>query len=167
MKETEIQRLGRWFDTHAARLVLYAANWIDRAGAEDVVQEVFLRLLQKPVDANQETAWLFTAVRHAAISQRRSGQRRDLRQRATSQARPDWFESSPADLIDAATAQQMLAELPEEQREVILLRIWGGLTLAEVSRITGEPMSTLFSRYRTGLTEMRKRLEPSCQTIKR
>jgi RNA polymerase sigma-70 factor (ECF subfamily) len=167
MKETESQRLVRWFDAYAARLVLYASNWVDRAAAEDVIQEVFLKLMRKSVSLTEEKAWLFTAVRHAAISLRRSVQRRDLRNRTASEQSPAWFDARPDDLIDAAAAQQILSKLPEEQREVILLRIWGDLTLAEIAAVTGERSSTLFSRYQSGLAEMRKQMESSCGTTKK
>jgi RNA polymerase sigma-70 factor (ECF subfamily) len=162
MRETESQRLGRWFDAHAPRLALYARQWLDRAAAEDVVQDVFLRLISRPTDLIHERAWLFTAVRNAALGEQRSLQRRHRREQSTA-ARSDWFESQPGDLIDAAAAQQVLADLPEEQREVILLRIWGGLTLSEISKVMSLPVSTLFSRYRAGLAEIRKTMELSCK----
>lgn len=57
-----------------------------------------------------------------------------------------------------------MAELPEAQREAIVLRIWGGLTLAEMSQVLGEPVSTLFSRYRAALEAMRVHMEKSWET---
>src|ERR1700704_4900798 len=126
----EAQRLGQWFDAHSARLVLYARQWVAESAAEDVVQEVFLRLLSKPLDdaPQNEKAWLFTAVRHAAIDEQRRGQRRERRERHVAGFSPNWFERHPGDLIDANAAQEALSALPQEQREVILLRIWGTLT---------------------------------------
>jgi RNA polymerase sigma-70 factor (ECF subfamily) len=52
-----------------------------------------------------------------------------------------------------------LANLPDEQREVIVLRLWSGLTLAEVAELCQAPVSTVFSRYRTGLAALRRRFE--------
>ena len=75
MIEPTPHRLARWFDAYAARLVLYARQWLDHAGAEDVVQEVFLRLAGRPIDALDERALLFAAVRNAAIGEAR-GRRR-------------------------------------------------------------------------------------------
>jgi RNA polymerase sigma-70 factor (ECF subfamily) len=82
------------------------------------------------------------------------------------EGRPDWFESRTADLIDAADAQKALESLPGEQREVIVMRIWGQMTLNEISRVTGDAISTLFSRYQKGLTGIRQLMESSCQTKK-
>src|ERR1700744_4453722 len=74
------QRLSALFDAHAAQSVLYARQWLDRAAAEDVVQEVYVRLmLQQDPPANVK-AWIFTAVRNEAISQTRSSARRRQRE---------------------------------------------------------------------------------------
>ena len=164
MKETDSQRLGRWFDAYSARLTLYVRQWVDRSAAEDIVQDVFLRLLARPCEVTNEKALLFTAARHAAIDEQRSRQRRVHREQVVQDAQPSWFDPQPDVLIDAASAEQALARLLEPQREVILLRIWGGLTLEEISRVTGEPVSTLFSRYKAGLAEIRNVMEMSCKT---
>ena len=157
------KRLGRWFDAHAAGLVLYARQWLDPAAAEDVVQEVFLKLLAQPIEPRNEKAWLFTAVRNAAIGAQRSMHRRVHRERTSGGDRA-WFESRAEDLIDAAAAQVALSDLPADQREIVVLRIWGDLTLAEASEVLAEPVSTLFSRYKTGLAAIRRRMESSCKT---
>ena len=73
----------------------------------------------------------------------------------------------PADLIESAEVQDALQSLPAEQREVIVLRIWCDMTLQQVADLTDQPVSTLFSRYRAGLAEMRRRLESSCKTPNR
>ena len=161
MNEIEPDRLVRWFDAYAARLVLYARQWIDRGNAEDVVQDVFLRLLSSRIDPTSEKAWLFTAVRNAAMSTQRSQHRRNQRERNAS--RPDWFEPKSDDLIDSVMAERAMEQLSPEVREVILLRIWGGLTLAEISKVTALPVSTLFNRYKVGLREIRHTLEMSCK----
>lgn len=166
MQESESQRLGRWFDAHAARLALYARNWLERGEAEDAVQEVFLRLVSRPVALANEKAWLFAAVRNAAIGARRSRERRSRREKEAVEAQSGWFEPKAGDLIDAVAAQESLGRIAEELREVILLRIWGGLTFAEISQVTGQPLSTLFSRYKLGLGEIRKLMELSCRTKK-
>lgn len=155
-------QLGRWFDAYAPILVLYARQWLDAAGSEEVVQDAFLQLMSQRQPPENVKAWLFTTVRNAAISEIRSQQRRHRHTQRAVTERPTWFRSRPDELIDAAAAQQALAALPVEQREVIMLRIWAGMTLQEISQITGQPVSTLFSRYKTGLAELRKRMESPC-----
>ena len=60
-----------------------------------------------------------------------------------------------------AAAQAAMTELPVQQREVIVLRIWGGMTLQEVADVVDRPVSTVFSRYRAGLAAIRKEMENS------
>ena len=52
--------------------------------------------------------------------------------------------------------QMAMAELPPEQREVITLKIWGELTFAEIGQTLGIPANTAASRFRYGLSELRK-----------
>jgi RNA polymerase sigma-70 factor, ECF subfamily len=56
--------------------------------------------------------------------------------------------------------QAALLELPEEQREVVVLRIWSGMTLAEVADLSGVSLNTAASRYRYALEKLRERLKP-------
>jgi RNA polymerase sigma-70 factor (ECF subfamily) len=159
-------QLASGFDAHAATLVLFARQWLDRAAAEDIVQDVFVSLMGQRRPPDNLKAWLFKAVRNAAISHARSANRRVGRETRQVERRPDWFEARPEDLIDASTAQAALESLAAEQREVIVMRIWAQMTLAEIAEVTGEAISTLFSRYRAGLCEIKRIMESSCQMKK-
>ena len=165
--------LGRMYDAYGAQLLLYARQWLDdRSAAEDVVQEAFVRLAGQPALPRNARAWLYAVVRNAAVTERRGRLRRDRREHSVAAERDDWFEPSFGSALDAATAQRALDRLPPEQREVIVLRIWGGLTLTEAAEVTGDAISTLHSRYRSGLAALRDALgattqeEPSCTTMK-
>lgn len=156
--------LAAWYDAYAPALVLYARQWVAPGAADDVVQDAFVQLIAQRRRPGNVKAWLFTVTRNAAISQLRSRRRRELRERAQAAARPEPFEARPEDLIDAQAAQAALASLPPDQREAIVLRIWGGLTLEEASVIMGQPRTTVFRRYRQGLAGIRERIGSSCQT---
>src|SRR2546425_1230191 len=105
--------LAAWFDAHAAAMVLYARNWLDAAGAEDVVQDVFIRLMALPQPPASVKAWLYVATRNAAIGAARSSPRRQRRERTIAGlAGERLFERDPADPIDAADAEAALARLP-------------------------------------------------------
>lgn len=165
MSQPDPTLLGQWYDANAARLILYARQWLDWAAAEDVAQAAFLGLASQRTRPENAKAWLFAAVRNAAISEHRRRQRAEHREQKVAAARPDWFDPRPGDLIDAGTAEQLLSKLPEEQREIILLRIWGGLSWPDAAEVLAEPTSTLFSRYKAGLATIRHRMEPSsCNT---
>ena len=160
-------RLSRWFVAYAAALSLYARQWLDSAVAEDVVQDVFISLMTQRSEPVNIKAWLFRSTRNAAISRLRSEKRRGRREERATGRRSPWFEAPPEALIDAATAQAALTPLPEDQREVVVLRIWATLTLQEIADIVGQPVSTIFSRYRIALKAIRERLESSCRTKSR
>jgi RNA polymerase sigma factor (sigma-70 family) len=111
-------------------------------------------------------AWLHASVRHAAIDEARSSDRRRRREEAAAEVRPSpgWFESRPEDLIDAEAAEEALQNLPPRQREVLVLRLWSGMTLGEVSQVTGLAVSTAHDEYRRGLDAIRRSMERRCST---
>jgi RNA polymerase sigma-70 factor (ECF subfamily) len=156
-------KLGSWFDAYGGRLVLYARQWLSRQSAEDVVQDVFIRLFGQGDEPTNARAWLFRSVRNAAISAVRSERGRHRREHKVAGRQQDWFQSHAGDLLDAETAQSALTKLAENQREVIVLRIWGELTLAEVSQIVEMPISSVHECYRNGLIALRIELESSCR----
>lgn len=157
-------QLGEWFEAYGRALVLYARQWLEPAPAEDVVQEVFVRLMRQRRTPASVKGWLFRSVRNAALNQLRRQRRRRKHQQRLAAEGHDWFEARPDGLIDAKLVQAAVTALTEEQREVILLRIWGGMTLQEVSEVLGQPVSTVFSRYRAGLGQIRQRMGTSCKT---
>jgi RNA polymerase sigma factor (sigma-70 family) len=159
--------VGRWFDAHARALVLYARQWMEDESARDAVQEAFMRLLRLPAEPANVPAWLYRTVRNAALDGQRADRRRRQREQRAASQRGAWFESRPGDLIDGAAAEAALAKLPGEQREVIVLRLWSGLSLAEVAAVCQAPVSTVFSRYRAGLAALRQQLESSCKPIRK
>jgi RNA polymerase sigma-70 factor (ECF subfamily) len=77
---------------------------------------------------------------------------------------PGWFEPRPADTIDARQAERALLGLAGEEREVVTLRLWGGLTFDEVAAVVPCSVATAFRRYQSGLKELRKKLNTPCHT---
>lgn len=156
--------LSQWFETYAKALVLYARQWLDGSAAEDMVQEVFARLMAQRRLPDNPKAWLFRSVRNASISELRVRQRRRKYEERMGEGQAQWFEDRPDALIDGATAESALGSLDDEDREIVVLRIWGGLTLREIAETVDQPVSTVFHRYQSGLGAIRKRLESSCRT---
>ncbi len=154
--------LGRLFDAHAAPLRLYARQWCDGTEAEDVVQDAFLSLARQTAVPDQVAAWLHRVVRNAAISAGRSRHRRHHREARVSSGEA-WF-SSVDDQLDAQSATRMLAELELDSREVIVARLWGGLTFDQIARLQGCSLTTAFRRYQQGLAQLHERLERPCST---
>jgi len=154
--------LGRLFDAHAAALRLYARQWCDGSDAEDAVQEAFLSLSRQSSLPDQAGAWLHRVVRNAAISAARGRSRRHRRE-ARAASGEAWF-SSVDDQLDARSATRHLAELELDCREVIVARLWGGLTFDQIARLQGCSLTTAFRRYQQGLAQLHERLERPCST---
>jgi RNA polymerase sigma-70 factor (ECF subfamily) len=152
------------FQSLAPTLVLYARQWV-ASSAEDVVHDVFVRLIEmtqsKKRLPDDPRAWLFRAVRNAAISALRSGSRRKRREGAIADASPRWFEPRVDDLIDAGEAQRVLETLSPDLREVVVLRIWGGLGFSQIADVSSVSVSTAFDRYSKALNAMKSKLERS------
>ena len=70
------------------------------------------------------------------------------------------FKHRGGNIEAALTLEKALGELPEEQREVVVMRIWSGLTLEEAAAATGAPLNTVASRYRYALDKLREKLRP-------
>jgi RNA polymerase sigma factor (sigma-70 family) len=165
MTETmDAGQLSSWYDAYCDRLVLYAQNWLPKESAQDVVQGAFMRLMTQKAVPEDVQAWLFRAVRNGAITRLRRRASWMRRRTQLSAGQLPWFESRPEDLIDARTAQEVLLTLSAEQREVVLLRIWGQLSLKQIGEIVGSPLTTVYSRYKAALAAIRERMEQSCRT---
>jgi RNA polymerase sigma-70 factor (ECF subfamily) len=159
----EIDRLANLVVERAPTLTLYARQWLDRESAQDVVQEALASLLMQRSAPAEPVAWMFRAVRNAAIDQARATSRRRKREREVATIRREWFESSPDSHLDARTAEQTLAKLSAESREIVVLRIWGELGLAQIGRIMGLSTTTVHERYVEALDRMRLVLEKPCR----
>ena len=152
--------VATWVREHGPRLVLLARQWVARhADAEDVLQEAFVRFWPKRHRARDPVAYLYQCVRRAAMNWRRSAERR-ARHEAQADARPLFrTPAEEAELAELAEAvQAALATLPVEQREVVVLRIWGQLTFGALAEVLGVPPPTARSRYRYALAALRKQL---------
>ncbi|MBI1917028.1 MAG: sigma-70 family RNA polymerase sigma factor [Planctomycetes bacterium] len=154
------EQLGRLMDDHAAALVLYARQWC--ASPEDVVQEAFVKLAaQCPLPA-EVVPWLYRVVRNAALSALRAERRRRHHEARAAATAPAWFVPSEGDGLDAEAATRALQTLPLEQREVLVARLWGGLTFEQVSDLTGLSASAAHRHYHAGLAALRERLRVPC-----
>jgi RNA polymerase sigma-70 factor (ECF subfamily) len=107
-------------------------------------------------------AWLYRAVRNLALNRLRSMGRQRRREEQVADVTPAWFESDPGVGMDARQAEATLRMLPAEERELITLRIWGGLPLDQIASILGWSTATVFRRYRDVLQRIRTEMERPC-----
>jgi RNA polymerase sigma factor (sigma-70 family) len=158
-------RLARVVCERAGALVLYARQWLpDVASAEDAVQEAMTALLAQARPPDDPVAWMFRAVRNAAIDQARATSGRRRRERAVAGVRREWFEPGIDALLDAQAAERAMRQLPADSREIVVLRIWSGLGFAQIARVTGLGVSTVHGRYVAALDQLRHALEKPCPT---
>ncbi len=160
---SEPDRLAKNVLEKASSLTLYARQWLDCASADDVVQDALVSLLAQRTAPDDPVAWMFRAVRNAAIDQARSASRRLKREETFARSRRDWFEASSESLMDARSAEQALAQLPIELAEIVVLRIWSELGFAQIARILQLSPSTVHDRYVVALSQLRGALEQSCK----
>jgi RNA polymerase sigma-70 factor (ECF subfamily) len=152
--------LCRLIDAHCSTLILYAKQWHPNE-AEDVVQEAFLRMVRRATWEGMPTnpvAWLFTAVRNEAIDRHRKTKRRQRHEQQAMAERPIWFETPPDTALRSSELLELLDTLPPEQREVVIARIWGGLTFDEIAALTGDSRTTVHRRYGDALERLRERM---------
>jgi RNA polymerase sigma-70 factor, ECF subfamily len=139
----------------------------DRARAEDLLQEAWLKVVgaaPRWEPRARFTTWLYTIARHLALDEaRRVAHRRPAA--SPPDAAPELAAPDPGPDRAAASAflrpklEAALRSLPEEQREVFLLREYAGLPFQEIARVTGAPENTVKSRMRYALEGLRRALE--------
>src|SRR5271166_843191 len=123
------EMLGQLYRQHARALCLFARQWTD--AAEDVVQEAFVKLARQANVPDLLLPWLYRVVRNEALQASRGNTRRRQREARVSTDEA-WFARTD-DQLDAWEATRLLAELPLEQREIIVARLWGGLTFEQIA----------------------------------
>lgn len=151
----------RWLDENAPRLLLFARQQCRvAADAEDVVQEALVEAWNRTgASGLPPLPLVFATIRRRAIDRARSDDRRRAREDASSPDEPLWFDSGVADAELRELVESGMKTLKPEFREVVTLKVWGGLTFEEIAVVLEIPANTAASRYRYGLDAMRKNLK--------
>jgi RNA polymerase sigma factor (sigma-70 family) len=148
-----------WLAAHGAALVLFARQWLPAAAdAEDVVQEAFVRFWRARQRADDPTAFLYVCVRHCAQDWLRARRRRIAREAVvarTESVGDTLFVAGPERDECRAAIEAALSNLPEDQRTVLVLKVWGGLTFPQIAETLEIPANTAASRYRYALDKLR------------
>jgi RNA polymerase sigma-70 factor (ECF subfamily) len=128
------------------------------ADAQDLVQEAVLESWRNRNTIHPPPlALVFATIRRRAVDLARSTDRRASREAVTVQETTIyWFDSSAEDRERTRLIEEAMRALPEIYREAVTLKIWGGLTFAEIAEALQIPANTAASRYRYGIDELRK-----------
>ena len=156
-REGDLDAAAALYDRHCRGLYLYARSLTgDAARSEDVAHEAFVRLLERdplrPPDSVQ--AFLYAIVRNLI--------RDDLRKIAVRRKTdPLLLERRAGTWQGPCSEEEVVAavqDLPSEQREVVVLKIYAGLTFAEIAEVGGLSLATAASRYRYALEKLAETL---------
>ena len=158
--------LARLYDHHAQALFAFLLNLTrDESDTRDLLQEIFTKLARQPEllrAARDERAFLIRLAHNAAVDLMRRRSTRDRYHEQFGTERLEVF--SPADDPDEQSFRAALADalggLPAEQRAVVHLKLWEGLTFEQIADALEIPPNTAASRYRYGLDKLRERLRP-------
>ena len=149
-----------WLDQHIAALILLARQWVSsRADAEDVVQEAFIRFWRSRHRVSDPAAYFYACVKHVALDWQRDRRRRSRREEAAARSEPAPFFAGPLEQSERRGAiEAALRSLPERQREVLVMKIWGGLSFPQIAAALRISANTAKSRYRYALAKLGEEL---------
>lgn len=155
-------KLLAWvLDQHGPALELFARQWC--SSPSDVVQDALVELARLHVVPENLVGWLYRVVRNRAIDASRREQRRARHETAFAEQATSWLLPAGETQLDAAAAGECLARLALQEREIVVLHLWSGLSFEEIAPLVGVSSSTAHRHYRAALESMRRMLEEPCQ----
>jgi len=164
--------IERLYDEHAQPLYAFLLNLMrDEADTRDLLQEVFVKLARDPewlAGVREERAFLIRLAHNAAIDlMRRRGTRERTKENfAAENISPFAPTNDPDEKVFREELAVALGKLPEEQRAVVHLKLWAGLTFEEIAMALEISPNTAASRYRYALDKLRGLLRPLYEEIK-
>lgn len=156
-RDARINNLEQLYRQHGAALLLFAfAITGERSRAQDAVHHAFLKLLESGdlSRAKDQKAYLFGCVRNAVLD--------ELKRQGRTQPLDDsgWFSPPDRDYTAERNLRQALAALPDDQRQIVVLHVWGELTFSEIGDLLELSSNTAASRYRYALGKLRESVLP-------
>lgn len=147
---------GGWcqalYERKAAGLILYGrALGLSHSESEDVLQETFVALLKLEERPEEPEHYCLRAFRNRAMNFHRGLWRRLARELESVR----WFEKSGDSSAAEREAMRCLEQLPPDQHEVIVLKIWNDLTFEAIASLLKISPNTAAGRYRYGLNKLR------------
>ena len=166
------EALSALYDRYAGAVYSLAVQILrDQGAAEEVVQDTFFNVWRRATtykpDRGKVTAWLFSIGHHRGIDELR---RRRRREEKLVYHDVD-LSNQPADEVDdparyaavqmrRGKVKEMLSVLREEQRQVVMLAYYGGLTHSEIAARLDQPLGTVKTRMRLALKKLRETMGP-------
>lgn len=148
------QQLGEWIDEWQESLFRYAFFRIgDRADAEDIVQDAFLKIASTTSSVQNPKAYLYRVVTNSCINlQRRKSRFQPIEPKIPSQNSSDEYEARE----EQQRIARLLSKLPDKQAEVIRLHIHANLKFTEIAEVLEIPVTTVKSRFTSGIERLKQ-----------
>lgn len=150
-----------WLAVNGPRLLLFARGWSNsKQDAEDLVQDAVIRLWNYQADKGAmppDLPFAFSTIRFCGLSLHRSQTRRRKREAAIvylNDFEDVWLDPVLEEDEDALLLREAVQGLSPKLREVVTMKIWGGLTFAQISEVLAISPNTAASRYRYALEQL-------------
>ena len=155
--------LARLYDAYRVILFGLLVRILNsREEAEDILQDVFIQVWRRAKDFDEKRGrpftWLVTLARSRAIDRLRQLGARQRLATGAAQEQTETVSDALSDTIKVAqreTVRNALAELPEEQRNTLVLAYFEGLTQSEIAGKLNAPLGTIKTRMRSGMIKLR------------
>jgi RNA polymerase sigma-70 factor, ECF subfamily len=162
----------RLYDEHAQAVFAFLVNFTrHEADTHDLLQELFVKLAKRPElleGVREERAFLLRLAHNLAIDliRRRGTQEKHCEQLAAEPIAVFAPAPEPDEHAFRQALSAALGQLPADQRAVVHLKLWEGLTFEQIAELLAIPLNTAASRYRYGIDKLRERLRPLYEEIK-
>ena len=157
MTHIDTTQLRQLIDAHGAALVLYARQWCH--APDDALQEALIDLVRQQPAPETPVAWLYKTVRRRAMNLSRADMRRARHHRQASAEREPWFQPSSDSSDEPLDIEALLTQLSSQEREIVVARIWGALSLQQVAELVGSSTSAVHRRYQQALRKLGREIE--------
>lgn len=147
------RRLEKLFQGHADQLYATAYSITgDRARAEDAVHDALISVAESGNRPLRLKPYVFRSVYHAALAQARDNAKFEL----LPSEQLDDSRTSPPDTAMATEISQAIAALPPDKRQVLIMKLYGGMSFREIAATSSESINTVASRYRRALAGLQQ-----------
>lgn len=168
--QARAEALSELYDRYGRLVFSLARNAVgDPSAAEEITQDVFLRVWQRAhlyrADRGSVGTWLTSISRHRAIDRLRRRSSRPEQHSVAWAELPSFAELTENDpegtahqAIEGERVRAAIAQLPKEQKQVLALAYFQGLTQSQISEALGLPLGTVKTRIRLGMNKLREAL---------
>jgi RNA polymerase sigma-70 factor (ECF subfamily) len=152
------EELSQLIDSHWNPLVAWVGSAPD---AEDIVQQAFVALAGLSQEPDNPRAWLYRAAKNRAINAHKSSMRRAARQKLASKS--ESVTTPVSSMAETDELRSFLAQLSQEQREIVAAKIWGQLTFEEIASMQGIAKATAWRTYNAAIETLRNIYGINCE----